>query len=316
MYQKRQWIFLQKVCAMDTEKSGTIFILIGLIVYGIHPIIVEFGGMVVAPLIFASTAALIAGCVALILARRTTPPINRDISRSDMKRLVTAGVLGTFLAFACFFVGLQLTSSNNAAVILRSELVFALLFGYLFLDETISKRQAALMTLMLGGVLLVLATTQLSTIGFGDILILITPLAWAAGHTFAKPTLQRVATWTVVTYRNLVGGTLLLLLAGILLWLGAPIILVPNLWLVVCVILVEAIVILLAHGLWYEGISRINLGKATALIAPAPLVTFLLSILIFQIPPTIWQLLGALIVIISTILLSREVSLRRNSDSL
>lgn len=300
---------------MDTEKLGTIFILIGLIVYGIHPIIVEFGGMIVAPLVFASTAALIAGCVALILARRTTPSINSDISRSDAKRLVMAGVLGTFLAFACFFIGLQFTSSNNAAVILRSELVFALLFGFLFLDETISKHQAALMTIMLVGVLLVVATTQLTTIGLGDILILITPVAWAAGHTFAKPTLQRVAPWTVVTYRNLVGGTLLLLLAGILLWLGTPIILVPNLGLVVGVILVEAIIILLAHGFWYEGISRINLGKATALIAPAPLVTFLLSTLIFQIPPTIWQLLGALIVIISTILLSREVSLRRTTDS-
>lgn len=316
MYQKRQWIFLQKVWAMDTEKSGTIFILIGLIVYGIHPIIVEFGGLVVAPLVFASTAALIAGCVALIFARRTTPPIGKDISRSDTKRLVMAGVLGTFLAFTCFFIGLQFTSSNNAAVILRSELVFALLFGFLFLDETISKRQAVLMTLMLVGVLLVVATTQLATIGFGDILILITPVAWAAGHTFAKPTLQRVAPWTVVAYRNLVGGTLLLLLAGTLLLLGSPVILVPNLGLVVGVILVEAIVIFLAHGLWYEGISRINLGKATALIAPAPLVTFLLSTLIFQIPPTIWQLLGALIVILSTILLSREVSLRRTSDSL
>jgi drug/metabolite transporter (DMT)-like permease len=272
--------------------------------------------MIVAPLVFASTAALIAGFVALILARRATPPISRDISRSDTKRLVMAGVLGTFLAFTCLFVGLQFTSSNNAAVILRSELVFALLFGFLFLDERVSRRQAALMTLMLVGVLLVVTTTQLTSVGFGDILILITPVAWAAGHTFAKPTLQRVAPWTAVTYRNLVGGALLLLLAGTLIWFGTPIILVPNLVLVIGVIIVEAIIILLAHGLWYEGISRINLGKATALIAPAPLVTFLLSALIFQIPPTIWQLLGAFIVIVATILLSREVSLHRTSESL
>ncbi len=300
---------------MDKENVGTIFILIGLFVYGIHPVVVELGGLFVAPLVFASTAALIAGLVAMIFARRSSPPISREISRADMRRLVMAGVLGTFLAFTCLFIGLQFTSANNAAIILRSELVFALIFGYFFLNETISSRQMAWMTLMVFGVLLVVVTNQLTALGIGDILLLITPIAWAAGHTFAKPVLQRVSTWTAVTYRNLVGGALLLLLAVGVIWTGAPILYTSNLSIVFAVIVVEAIVILLAHSLWYEGISRINLGKATALIAPAPLVTFALYAVVFRIPPTPWQLIGAVIVIAATILLAREVSLRRDPDA-
>jgi drug/metabolite transporter (DMT)-like permease len=296
---------------MDNEKLGTLFILIGLFIYGIHPVVVEFGGLLLAPLVFASVAALGAGIVAVIIARRVTPAISQDISASDKRRLIMAGALGTFLAFTCLFIGLQFSSSNNAAIILRSELVFALVFGYFFLNETISKRQLAWMTLMVFGVLLVVVTNQLTALGIGDLLLLITPMAWAAGHTFAKPVLQRVSSWTAVAYRNLVGGTLLLLLALGLILLGGPIFYTTNLAIIIVIIVTEAIVILLAHSLWYEGIRRINLGKATALIAPAPLVTFALYAIIFQSPPTPWQLLGAAIVIAATVLLAREASLMR-----
>lgn len=299
---------------MNTEKSGTLFILIGLFIYGVHPIVVEYGGLLLAPLLFASIAAIIAGAIALVFAFKIKPSITENLSHSDLARLIMAGVMGTFLAFTCFFLGLQLTSSNNAAVILRSELFFALLFGYLFLDETISFRQAAWMIVMLIGVLLVVISVQFSAFGIGDILLIITPAAWAAGHTFAKPTLQRVAPWTVVAFRNLVGGALLCLLASGFILIGAPIFFVPDLGLIIAIIIIEAIVILLAHSLWYAGIRRINLGKATALIAPAPLVTFIFSTIIFQIPPTPWQLIGASLVITATILLSREVSQRRTSN--
>ncbi|MFW9935877.1 MAG: DMT family transporter [Candidatus Thorarchaeota archaeon] len=303
---------------MDEERVGTIFILIGLFVYGVHPVIVELGGLLIAPLVFASIAALIAGFIALLFARRSTPPISRAISHEDLRRLIMAGVLGTFLAFTCFFIGLQFTSSNNAAIILRSELVFALVFGYFFLNETISRRQLAWMMLMVFGVLLVVVTNQLTILGIGDILLLITPMAWAAGHTFAKPVLQRVSSWTAVAYRNLVGGALLLLLALFMLFFplfSTPIFYSANLAFIFIIIVVEGIIILLAHSLWYEGIRRINLGKATALIAPAPLVTFTLYAIVFRIPPTPWQLIGAIMVIASTILLAREVSLRRDLDA-
>ena len=300
---------------MDRENVGTIFILIGLFVYGIHPVVAEFGGLLVAPLFFAAIAALSAGLIAAIIARQSTPPLNRNIAGSDLRRLVMAGVLGTFLAYTCLFIGVQFSSSNNAAIILRSELVFALVFGYFFLNETISARQLMWMSLMVFGVMLVVITNQLTALGIGDILLLGTPVAWAAGHTFAKPVLQRVSSWTAVAYRNLVGGFLLLLLAigGFL--LGTPTLFTTNLTLVVVIVVIEVIVILPAHSLWYEGIRRINLGKATALIAPAPLVTFTLYAVVFLIPPGPWQLIGAAIVIGATILLAREVSLRRDSEA-
>ena len=300
---------------MDKENVGTIFILIGLFVYGIHPVVAEFGGLLIAPLLFAAIAALIAGLVAVIIARQSTTPMSRNIPRSDILRLVMAGVLGTFLAYTCLFIGVQFSSSNNAAIILRSELVFALVFSYLFLNETISRRQLLWMSLMVFGVMLVVVTNQLTALGIGDLLLLGTPMAWASGHTFAKPVLQRVSSWTAVAYRNLVGGVLLLLLAAGVILFGAPTFYTTNLTLVIVIILVEAIVILLAHILWYEGIRRINLGKATALIAPAPLVTFTLYAIVFQIIPTPWQLVGAIIVIFATILLAREVSLHRDSDA-
>ncbi|MFX1565986.1 MAG: DMT family transporter [Promethearchaeota archaeon] len=304
---------------MDDEHLGTIFILIGLIVYGVHPVVVEVGGLLVAPLVFAAIAALIAGFIALLFARRSTPPISRAISREDLRRVIMAGVLGTFLAFTCLFIGLQLTSSNNAAIILRSELVFALAFSYFFLNETISRRQLAWMMLMVLGVLLVVVTSQMTILGVGDILLLITPMAWAAGHTFAKPALKRISSWTAVAYRNLIGGSLLLILAICAMLfplLSSPIFYLANLPFVFIIIVVEGVIILLAHGLWYEGIRRINLGKATALIAPAPLVTFALYAIVFRIPPTPWQLIGALLVIVATILLAREVSLRRERATL
>jgi drug/metabolite transporter (DMT)-like permease len=167
------------------------------------------------------------------------------------------------------------------------------------------------MLLMACGVLLVVLTTETNVLGLGDLLLLVTPAAWAAGHTFAKPTLTRVSPWVVVAFRNLVGGGLLLSATFSLMLQNTPLIMTPSIPLVIGILLVETVVILLAHNLWYLGIRRINLGKATALIAPAPLVTFLLSTFLLRIPPSLWQIAGAILVIFATLLLSREPSLQR-----
>jgi drug/metabolite transporter (DMT)-like permease len=301
---------------MDPERLGTAFVLVGLIAYGLEPVVAELGGLFLAPLLFAGLAALLAGSLALVVGLWSRSKLGVTVKRTDYLRLIFTGFFGTFVAFACLFVGLQLTSSNNAAIILRSEVVFALLFGYVFLRETISPRQAVWMGLMVAGVLLVLATTQAFVVGVGDLLILVTPAAWATGHTFAKPTLQRVSPWLVVALRNLVGGSFLLLgfALGFVMFRTPPV-LVPEMSVIVLVIAAEVAVILLSHGLWYESIRRINLGKATGLIAPAPLVTFGFSVLLFSLTPTWWQFIGALLVIAATILLSREASLRRPPKS-
>jgi drug/metabolite transporter (DMT)-like permease len=300
---------------MNSEQTGTLFILLGLIVYGVHPVVVEFGGLFLAPMFFAGVTATVAGLVVTPLALRSPKSSSDRIHKSDYLRLAFTGFFGTFVAFTCLFLGLQLTSSNNAAVILRSELAFALVFGYLFLQETISLRQATVMLLMVCGVILVVLTSQTFILGWGDLLLIITPAAWAAGHTFAKPALARVSPWVVVTFRNLVGGGLLLIVTFWLVLQYHPLILLPNTPMIVGIIIIETIVILLAHNLWYLGIRRINLGKATALIAPAPLVTFLLSIVVLQIPPTLWQIVGAILVISATLLLSREPSLQRKDKA-
>ncbi len=296
---------------MNSEQTGTAFILVGLIIYGVHPVVVEIGGLYLSPLFFAGVATTLAGLAVTPLALNSPRSSSVAVRRGDYLRLILTGVFGTFVAFTCLFLGLQFTTSNSAAVILRSELAFALLFGYLFLQEIISPRQAVVMLLMVGGVLLVVLTTQTFVLGLGDLLLLVTPAAWAAGHTFAKPTLARVSPWMVVAFRNLVGGGLLL---SITFWLEiqySPLILTPNIPLVIGILIVEAVVILLAHNLWYLGIQRINLGKASALIAPAPLVTFLLSTLLLWVFPTFWQIAGAALVIVATLLLSREPSLQR-----
>ncbi|MFX1561719.1 MAG: DMT family transporter [Promethearchaeota archaeon] len=298
---------------MTDERAGTAFIICGLFIYGIHPVVVEFGDLFLAPFFFAGVATILAGSISIPLAKKAHRKLSLSLTRRDCLRLVLAGFFGTFLAFGCFFLGLQFTSSNNAAVILRSELVFALIFGYFFLSESISIKQALLMITILSGVLLVVMTTEALTLTFGDFLLLVTPAAWAAGHTCAKPTLNRVSLWTVVAFRNLVGGSLLLLIASGIVFLGGSLVLIPILTTIVGIVVIEVLVILLGHSLWYAGIRRINLGKATALIAGAPIVTFLLSTVVLMVPPTLWQLAGAIIVIATTILLSREVSLRRNT---
>ncbi len=296
---------------MNSEQTGTAFILVGLVIYGVHPVVVEIGGLYLAPLFFAGVSSTLAGLAITPLALRSSKSRAVVAHRSDYLRLVFTGVLGTFVAFTCLFLGLQLTTSNNAAVILRSELAFALVFGYLFLHETVSSRQALVMLLMVCGVLLVVLNTQTFVLGLGDLLLLVTPAAWAAGHTFAKPTLARVSPWMVVAFRNLVGGGLLIIATFWMELRYMPFILTPNIPLVIGILFAEIVVILLAHSLWYMGIHRINLGKATALIAPAPLVTFLLSNFVLQIPPTQWQIAGAVLVILATLLLSREQSMRQ-----
>ncbi len=318
-YHLVRWAFVRlllKLSDMDSEKIGTILILIGLFVYGIHPVIIEFGGLYLMPLFFAGIAASFAGLVAIPAAVINKASGPQKIKQSDYLRLIFAGIFATFFAYTGLFIGLQFTSSNNAAVILRSELAFALIFSYFFLHETISIRQALWISIMIGGVLLVVVTTQLLFLNLGDLFVLVTPIAWAGGHTIVKPALKRVSPWLAVAFRNLVGGTLLLGFSLILILQGTMPILIPDMILIGQILIIETTLILLAHSLWYAGIQRINLGKATALIAPAPLVTFFLSIFILRSLPTPIQIVGAAFVITATILLSKEASLKRETSLL
>jgi drug/metabolite transporter (DMT)-like permease len=68
--------------------------------------------------------------------------------------VIYGGVLSVGLGFTLQVVGQKVAPATDAAIILSTEAVFAALFGWLLLGETLSARQMAGCGLMLGGMVL------------------------------------------------------------------------------------------------------------------------------------------------------------------
>jgi drug/metabolite transporter (DMT)-like permease len=134
-------------------RSGDILILIGSFFWALHVVVVGRvqGRMDALPFAFGQFA------VCALLNLLTAPFVERPAS-TDMLALIPAilytGVVSIALGFTIQAFAQKHTPTNDAALIMSMESVFAVLFGWLFLRENLLPVQIAGCVLILAGVML------------------------------------------------------------------------------------------------------------------------------------------------------------------
>ncbi|MBS7267580.1 MAG: DMT family transporter [Candidatus Freyarchaeota archaeon] len=262
------------------------------------------------PHFFAAISALVgAGFMLLVLKLRGE--LRKLFTRELLGNLFLIGFFGTLLSSILFFIGSTMTSGINASILLQTEPIFSIILSFFLLGELIRKKQIAATLLVLCGTIIVLYNGVLS-INAGDILILLTPLAWQIGHVYARKTFEKTNTFIVAAGRVLYGGVLLFLLSlnpsfrqyQLLTDVG-----------IILLFLFQGIIVYIGSILvWYEAIKRINLSKATAIIAPYPVFSVILAWIFPGEKVSIYQLAGLAIIIAGIILLSRIRSEKREKS--
>jgi len=165
------------------------------------------------PLTLAGIRVLVATPLLLLIAWR----IDRVIpSVRDFPYLALLGGLGVFVNQLLFVIGLEYTTAINAAILMPSIPVFAVALAVLGGVEKIGPMKLLGVFLAVAGALVMLNLAQFSlsedTI-FGNVLILINCISYAAFLVLQKPLLKRLPPLTVIAWAFLFGGTAVFLVS-------------------------------------------------------------------------------------------------------
>lgn len=142
---------------------------------------------------FTTAALLYAGAALVALAMRHPPEREARLRRSDLPRLLAMAGFGAVVGPVALAWGLQRTSGSSASLMLTLEALFTAVLAWKLYGETMDRRVAAAMLLLLtGGMALVLeqglaGNAQL----LGLLAVLAATAAWGVDNTLSRGVAER-----------------------------------------------------------------------------------------------------------------------------
>lgn len=199
----------------------------------------------------------------------------KKLTKKQWFLLASIGFIGGSIPFLLFFRGLQLTSSAMGSLIHKTMFFYAGIFALLFLKEKLSKKILIPAALLLIGNLIILKINSFS-FNYGDLLILMATLLWAAENTLSKHVLKELS-GNIVAFGRMFFGSLFIL---IYLIATKEIFLVKSLNVEQMTWIIATSLILLGYVLaWYNGLKHVDVALATSILLLGSPVTTLLNYL-------------------------------------
>lgn len=287
------------------EREGVILVIVCALVHAAQPVLGKYIISSVSPLFFAGITNLIAAASLIIIIICKKEPLSLLVEKKYFFSIFMVGVLGTTLSNILFFYGVRLTSGINTAILLQVESIYAMMIGYFFLKESVSSKQILSTILIISGTVLVVYHGS-SQLNLGDILIMITPFCYQAGHFFSKRLFHQtdISPLFVATGRTLYGGVILFILS---MFMGGnnefPLLAQKNFLLIA--IFYGVVVYALSYVTFLASIQRINLSKATAIISAYPAISIIMAHFVLKETISFYQLGGFTIILFGVVYLSK-----------
>lgn len=168
---------------------------------------------------FSTAALLYAGAAVLGAVLRQPAQREAQLQRADLPRLLAMALFGAVLGPVALAWGLQRTSGVSASLMLTLEAVFTAVLAWRMYHETLDRRVASAMLLLLaGGVLLVLDQTRSGAgamQGIGLMAVGGATVAWGVDNTLSRALAERDPN-QVVMAKAVLGTAASAALAGLL----------------------------------------------------------------------------------------------------
>ncbi|MEJ2295474.1 MAG: DMT family transporter [Candidatus Lokiarchaeota archaeon] len=306
-------------------KKGIIYGVIGVFLIGLQPVIADSRPSEIDPFIFAAITALIEMIIFFPLyllerkklkknildypenSRRFQAQLNGWKKKKNTILLIIIGISFSIVP-VLLYIGFELAKAIPSALALKSEVIFALLFGFLILKEKITKTQILFSVVLFLGLIIAISKGNMNLLEFniGVVILIISVAIFTFIHTLTKIGLNRndLFSTQIVFFRNLLSGTILLLIYIIVFPL-------ENLWIVVDPLnFLYFILMGLDDGFslffWYKTLSYIDIGKAGIINSITPIITAFFAFIILGEVFTIYHLIGLSIIIFSIVMIVRE----------
>jgi len=170
---------------------GGLLALLAALLFGLStPLVQHFGRGLGA---FTTAALLYAGAALVGLALRQPATREARLRRTDMPRLLAMAALGAVIGPVALAWGLQHTSGSSASLMLSLEAAFTVLMAWRLYGETLDRRVALAMALLLaGGLALVLEQGLVGRVQLlGLLAVLAATAAWGIDNTLSRAVAER-----------------------------------------------------------------------------------------------------------------------------
>jgi drug/metabolite transporter (DMT)-like permease len=204
------------------------------------------------------------------------------LSREDHWRLALTGVVGFTLAFALGNWGLAHSTASNAALLITVEPASLILLSPLLLGERLSHREGLGATLaILGAAVIVVngipgVTQALVPHWQGDLVLILSGVAYAAYSLLARPVLLRHPALVVTACSLLWGAAAMLPLAVLELASGPPPVWTPQA--IAGTLYLGVVMTALGYAVWNWCLERVETPRVAIFLNIQPLGGALLGV--------------------------------------
>ena len=261
-------------------------------------IVLEHG---VGPATLAVTRLVIGAAMLAPLALARRPADNR-LSGRDRWRVGWMGVLGFAAAFAFANWGIAGSTATNAALLITVEPVSLILLSPLFLGERLTCRELVGATFTLAGATLVVLngvpglSVSIAPHWRGDLLLVLSGLAYAAYSLIGRSVLARHAALPVTTW-SMLWGLAAMVPLGALEWLGGH---RPR-WSAAALIgtaYLGVVITALGYLVWNWVLERVEAPRLALFVNVQPVVGACLGIWWLGEPLTAFTVIGGALVLV------------------
>lgn len=263
------------------------------------------------PIAIATFRFLLAGglfLIVLFLNRIRNRNYRILVEKKDAPILIVLAFSGVTVFFIAQYTGIQMANASVASILvcLLSPVLISLFSTYLF-KESLSKMQLLGIGIASVGTLTVIVGGTLNLEGnptffLGSLILLATPLLWAAYTLLGKNIMKKYDPFLIVAYVNILGGLFLIPFSLTEDSFKNIFALTGQEWL--AILYLASTCSLLGYFIWFYVIQRSSAAATSSFLFAEPLVTVLFAAILIREEVTPFAVGGGLLIFIGVFLIT------------
>ena len=306
-------------------RKGIICGIIGVFLIALQPIISNSRPSIIDPYIFAAITAIIEALIFFPLyfleRRKLRIQMNNFLEKSDkilsmlngwkkkvnIRLIIIVGISFSVVPIL-LYIGYELAGAILSSLALKSEIIFALLFGFLILKEKITKTQIIFSAILFIGLIIAISQGNYNFLEFnlGVVILIISVAIFTLIHTITKIGINRNELFStqIVFLRNLLSGIILFSMYLLFFPISNLIIIFDPLNFLFFFIM--GVDYGFSLFFWYKTLSYIEIGQAGIINSLTPVISAFFAFIFLGEIFNIYHLVGLIIIISSIIMIVRE----------